>query len=130
MSKQVKNYRYLFILGLLIPNLCFSQVYNESTVAWRRGTAVVIFAGIGGGILGLSTLSFYGKPEEHAGNITTGALLGVLSGFAYLAFDSQKSNPYHDNSSNLFRKPGLLNDFMGLKKQQEEFPLLVFQYRY
>lgn len=51
---------------------------------WRRGTAIVLFAGVGGGILGLSTLSFYGRPQEHTGNITTGALLGVLGGLTYV----------------------------------------------
>lgn len=66
---------------------------SEGFRAFKRSTAIVLFAGIGGGILGLSTLSFYGRPEEHTENITTGALLGVLGGILYVSTSPRSEEP-------------------------------------
>ena len=55
---------------------------------FKRGVATVLFSTLGGAVLGLSTLSFYGEPQEHTDNITTGALIGALAGGAYLLYDS------------------------------------------
>lgn len=74
---------------------------------FKRGVATVIFASIGGGILGLSTLSFYGKPQEHTSNISTGVLLGFLGGISYVAYSNMKEqkmeqpvpNPYDDSEA-------------------------------
>lgn len=38
--------------------------------------------------MGLSTLSFYGKPQEHTDNITTGVLIGFLAGVSYVMYDN------------------------------------------
>jgi hypothetical protein len=58
---------------------------TSGLTGFRRGLATVMFAGLGGAVLGLSTLSFYGEPQEHIGNIWTGLALGVLGGTAYIA---------------------------------------------
>jgi hypothetical protein len=43
--------------------------------------------------LGLSTLSFYGEPEEHTNNISVGALLGFVGGVGYVVYDSSRPAP-------------------------------------
>lgn len=53
----------------------------------------MLFASIGGAVLGLSTLSFYGKPQEHTDNITNGALVGFVAGLSYVAYDSSRPQP-------------------------------------
>lgn len=55
---------------------------------FKRNVATVIFSSLGGGILGLSTLSFYGRPQEHTENITTGVLLGFLGGLSYVIYSN------------------------------------------
>ncbi len=45
-------------------------------------------AGIGGAVLGLSTLSFYDKPSDHVANIWTGAAIGVIAGVIWVATSS------------------------------------------
>ena len=88
---------------LFVTELSFAQGRSEVKPAssWRKNTAIVLFSGIGGSLLGLSTLSFYGNPQEHTGNITTGALLGVLAGIGYVIYDNTpkkapvKSNDYY-----------------------------------
>lgn len=71
--------------------------------SFRKNFATVMFCGLGGAVLGLSTLSFYGKPDEHIGNISTGFALGVLGGVAFAAADTAQairrveSYSLHDN---------------------------------
>jgi len=72
-----------------------SQVVSSP---FKRTTATILFSSIGGGVLGLSTLSFYGKPQEHTDNITMGVLLGFLSGVGYVAYDSYKAAPQNQFS--------------------------------
>ena len=61
---------------------------------FRRNTATVMFAGIGGAVVGLSTLSFYGKPEEHTGNIWAGLAAGILGGLVYVSLSDEESGEY------------------------------------
>lgn len=46
----------------------------------------IVFAGVAGGILGLSTLSFYGRPQTRLANIPIGAAIGIIIGTAYTTF--------------------------------------------
>lgn len=64
---------------------------GSSLSSFRRNFATVMFCGLGGAVLGLSTLSFYGKPDEHIGNISTGFALGVIGGVAYATADTVQS---------------------------------------
>jgi hypothetical protein len=90
----------LFLFSLI--TLCICQVSsaqmqaqastNSELIGFRRGLATVMLAGLGGAILGLSTLSFYGDPQEHVGNIWTGLAVGALGGGLYVASQSRISN--------------------------------------
>lgn len=78
---------FFFVITAL-PALAQNQnaSTSESFRSWKRGTAIVLFSGVGGGVLGLSTLSFYGEPQEHTSNITIGALAGALAGLGFVLF--------------------------------------------
>lgn len=52
----------------------------------RRQLATILFAGLGGAVLGLSTLSFYGRPQEKLSNIAIGFAFGVIAGTAYVTY--------------------------------------------
>ena len=52
----------------------------------RKQVATIIFAGLAGAVLGLSTLSFYGRPQEKLTNIAIGAAVGVISGTIYTTY--------------------------------------------
>lgn len=80
------------LVVLLGPN-----AQSEPGQNLKRNTAIILFSSLGGAILGLSTLSFYGQPENHLGNITTGAALGAGLGFAYvLAKPKNEISPFPD----------------------------------
>jgi hypothetical protein len=76
------------ILFLWSQNSLAQSGLNSSAV--KRTTATVLFTSIGGGVLGLSTLSFYGKPQEHTDNITIGVLLGLITGVGYVVYDNNR----------------------------------------
>lgn len=58
----------------------------------RKQLATIIFAGLGGAVLGLSTLSFYGRPQDKLSNIAIGFAIGVISGTAYVTYNAA-TNP-------------------------------------
>jgi hypothetical protein len=58
----------------------------------RKQLATIVYAGLGGAILGLSTLSFYGRPQDKLSNIAIGFAIGVISGTSYVTYKAA-SNP-------------------------------------
>ena len=58
----------------------------------RKQLATIVFAGLGGAILGLSTLSFYGRPQEKLSNIAIGFAFGIIAGTAFVTFKAA-TNP-------------------------------------
>lgn len=73
---------------------------TRSTGGPRRQLATILFAGLGGAVLGLSTLSFYGRPQDKLANIAIGFAGGVIVGTAYVTYKAA-TNPtefYGDNT--------------------------------
>lgn len=91
------NIKLIIAMIFLISQFSFGQNQVVSS-PFKRTTATILFASIGGGVLGLSTLSFYGKPQEHTDNITIGVLLGFLSGVGYVVYDNYKVAPQNQFS--------------------------------
>lgn len=58
----------------------------------RRQLATILFAGLGGAVLGLSTLSFYGRPQDELANIAIGFAGGVIIGTAIVTYKAA-TNP-------------------------------------
>lgn len=54
----------------------------------RKQLATIVFAGLAGAILGLSTLSFYGRPQDKLSNIAVGFAVGVIIGTGYTAYQA------------------------------------------
>ena len=58
----------------------------------RRQLGTIIYAGLGGAVLGLSTLSFYGRPQDKLANIAIGFAVGVISGTIAVTYNAA-TNP-------------------------------------
>jgi hypothetical protein len=52
----------------------------------RRHLTTIVMAGLAGAILGLSTLSFYGRPQDRLSNIATGFAIGIVIGACYTTY--------------------------------------------
>ena len=96
--------RYLRILSVCI--LCLSLMVLPTESSWaqageervqvsgtRKKLATIVFAGLAGAILGLSTLSFHGRPQEHLSNIAYGFAVGVIGGAIYTTYQTA-TKPY------------------------------------
>jgi hypothetical protein len=59
---------------------------QSSTQGARKHLGNIIFAGLAGAILGLSTLSFYGRPQDRLSNIAVGFAFGIISGTLYTTY--------------------------------------------
>lgn len=58
----------------------------------RKQIGTIIYAGLGGAVLGLSTLSFYGRPQDNLVNIGFGAAIGVMVGTIVVTYNAA-TNP-------------------------------------
>jgi hypothetical protein len=75
----------------------FAQAPNEyapKSSGPREQLAITIFAGLGGAVLGLSTLSFYDRPQDHLVNIAIGFAVGVIGGTIYSTYQ-MATKPYN-----------------------------------
>lgn len=63
----------------LLPHGGFAQdADTNSPLEVRNAVGTILIAGLVGGILGLSTLSFYDKPQDNIRNIFFGAGAGMI----------------------------------------------------
>lgn len=58
----------------------------KAELSAREKISIIMYSAVGGSILGLSTLSFYGKPSDHVSNIYTGAAIGMIGGASYIGY--------------------------------------------
>lgn len=79
---------FLIFLELLTFSFPSNATPSVSIIAPRRQIATIIFSGLGGAVLGMSTLSFYGRPESHVSNIATGFALGIIGGTAAMSYQA------------------------------------------
>ncbi|HVK61711.1 MAG TPA: hypothetical protein VM432_09185 [Bdellovibrionales bacterium] len=84
--------KMLLVLNLVIfaASSSFAQTPTSSSrpsaSGPRKHLATILFAGLGGAVLGLSTLSFYGRPQEKLNNIAIGFAFGVIAGTGYVTY--------------------------------------------
>ena len=77
----------LVLCSIVTPS--FAQENPEAKTAAngpRKQMATIIFAGLAGAVLGLSTLSFYGRPQDRLSNIAIGFAIGVIGGTIYVTY--------------------------------------------
>lgn len=84
------------IFMLAFPSNSFAQEKKKKSGP-RRQLATIVFSGLGGAVLGLSTLSFYGRPQEKLSNIAIGFALGVIAGTVFVTYKSATTREYYDD---------------------------------
>ena len=62
-----------------------------------RDILTVVSIGTAGAVLGLSTLSFVDKPQDHLRNIVVGGALGIIVGVGVVAYNqANQSRAYYE----------------------------------
>ena len=89
-----------------MPRACAQGTSSEKPPAGgpRRQLGTIIYAGLGGAVLGLSTLSFYGRPQDKLANIAIRFAVGVIGGTIAVTYNAA-TNP---------------DDFYGTQNQIDE----------
>jgi hypothetical protein len=76
----------------VLPDVSFAQKAggsnSEKVSGPKKQLSTIVFAGVAGAILGLSTLSFYGRPQDKLSNIAVGFAIGVISGAIYTTYNA------------------------------------------
>jgi hypothetical protein len=82
--------RGLLLIALILGSVAVpARAQTSAAVSGfdARGTVgAILLAGLVGGVLGLSTLSFYDRPQDNIRNITIGAGTGMIISALYLTF--------------------------------------------
>ena len=95
---MVKKLLVGFLVTAFTSSALAQEQIRKKPSGTRRQLATIVFAGLGGAVLGLSTLSFYGRPQEELANIAIGFALGVIGGTIYVTFKSATTREYFDEN--------------------------------
>lgn len=99
----------------------------------RKQIAIIIFSGLAGGVLGLSTLSFYGRPQDHLSNIAFGFAVGIITGTIYTTYNAA-TRPYEtfdQDSADLYNDPLAPQSESALRAQEHPaFPLFAYNWSF
>ena len=63
---------------------------EETAFQPRSQISTIVYMGLGGAILGLSTLSFYGRPQDRLSNIAIGFGVGVIIGAIWVTWKAAR----------------------------------------
>ena len=90
---MLKNFFVIIISFVIVnvPNLSNCHAQDATVEALVEDTKtdilIVVAGGLGGAILGLSTLSFVDEPKKHTRNIIMGSSIGIIAGVAFVAYN-------------------------------------------
>jgi hypothetical protein len=123
------NFKFLMILivsvSLSLPTFAQNPAGNQSSTQAgpRKQLSTIFLAGMAGAVLGLSTLSFYGRPQDKLGNIAIGFAIGAVVGTVYTTYDTatQPDKYYGDFDSKI------LEDKYFAQKEKMQIPLFAYQ---
>ncbi|MBL7665065.1 MAG: hypothetical protein JNM93_08020 [Bacteriovoracaceae bacterium] len=85
---MMKSIFLCFLMSLMISGaLAQDSGTSESNLAedTKRDLIIISGAGLGGAILGLSTLSFVNEPSKHWKNVMVGGAVGIIVGVIVVA---------------------------------------------
>lgn len=54
----------------------------------QKQIATIVMSGLAGAMLGMSTLSFYGRPQDNLTNIAVGFAVGIIIGTTYTTYQA------------------------------------------
>ena len=90
LMKKMISILTVFCLMAMVPQAGAQGIRDADAELSARGPrkqlGTIVFAGLAGAILGLSTLSFYGRPQDKLSNIALGFAFGVITGAVFTTY--------------------------------------------
>lgn len=115
------------VLALSTQSYAQSRSYAASEGP-RKNFTTIVFAGLGGAVLGLSTLSFHGRPQDHMDSIAIGFAVGIIAGAIYTSYkaatDPANFYGYEPSKFDLFVKTD------AIVQQKPSYGTTIFQYTF
>ena len=108
---------------LLITILSFFMFSQTSTAAInpKEQISIILFSGLGGAVLGLSTLSFYSQPQNHLRNIAIGGAVGLIGAVVFsTVLSAKKSRAEAEEEEGGAASDGQKTDKKSNKKSKDE----------
>lgn len=85
-------YTVVLAIGLGVVGIgSIGHAQNQSRAqgpSVRSQVAKILLSSLGGAVLGISTLSFYDRPQDHLSNVAVGGTVGALLGSIYVTKES------------------------------------------
>jgi hypothetical protein len=102
MQKIKKSFLLCLSFFLFLNPLASAQQGGDILKETMTDMYIVAGAGLGGAVLGLSTLSFVEEPSEHLNNIIVGGAIGIIIGVGVVAWRqaNKSSDLYKQNAFN------------------------------
>ena len=89
---------FLILSSITLPSLFAQGVNKKEGDIFEQSVDDLLLVGstgFGGGIIGLSTLSFVDKPGDHLKHIVVGAALGIIAGVGWVAYNQAMMTSDH-----------------------------------
>lgn len=84
-------------LNMIVTPSVFAQDDTSFVDDSIRDISIIAGTGLGGAVLGLSTLSFVEEPGDHLKNIVVGGAIGIIIGVGIVAYgQANKSKGLYD----------------------------------
>jgi hypothetical protein len=96
----------------------------------RRHLGTIVFAGIAGAILGLSTLSFYGRPQDRLSNIAVGAAIGIIGGAMYTTYKAASEPKDFYGWQEAEAESWKLSEFSRFDLEAQSVPSAVYSFEF
>ena len=83
-------FNLLMVSGIFLSSPTMAQQAQSSSSgggANPNPVGTILVSSLVGGLLGLSTLSFYKEPEEHIKNIPIGAAIGAVAAALFVSYE-------------------------------------------
>lgn len=135
----MKQWNKISLIFLIVFQLVTVDAFSQSAVpkpsSTRKQMATIVFSGLAGAVLGLSTLSFYGRPQDRLSNIAIGFALGIITGSVLVTYGAT-TNPdefYGRELSSGYNLIPEYESFSNLQKwnqQEASIQLPVYQFSF
>ncbi len=86
-----RSFQVLMAIIFVISSRVQAQESSSTSSSTRHQVATIIYSGLAGAVLGLSTLSFYEEPQKNLNNISMGFALGLIVGTAYVTYKATQN---------------------------------------
>jgi NhaP-type Na+/H+ or K+/H+ antiporter len=98
MRRRITSLLLVLLMGITWTSDLRAQGVNQEEqkhkpMETKTAIQIIVLSGLGGAVLGLSTLSFYTNPQDELRNIAIGAACAVVIATLYVTFQTAQGKP-------------------------------------